>query len=148
MLIFKFLYSIIKEKTKKEKEKMKEISIAPKFNGDFCMGILHIEDDSKFKLIENNGLKMYAANPIPKNRYGEEYEFEFYEDYIMKTELVMMQYRIVCFDSKVEEAIEKLKTHISNCISQQMLFLNNAQKEYKRKIRKKEIGKYDKNALF
>jgi hypothetical protein len=127
---------------------MKEISIAPKHNGDFCMRILHIEDDSKFKLIENNGLKMYAANPIPKNRYGEEYEFEFYEDCVMKIEFVMMQYRIVCFDYQVKEAIDKLKAHILNNIGQHIEFLNNAQKEYKRKIRKKEIGKYDKNALF
>lgn len=123
---------------------MKEISIGSKFNGDFCMRILHIEDDSKFKLID----EMYVANPIPKNRYGEEYEYEFEKDYVMEVEFVMMQYRIVCFDSQVKEAIEKLKAHILNNIYQHTEFLNNAQKEYKRKIRKNEVGKYDKNKLF
>lgn len=117
---------------------MKEITIGQNIEGDFSMRILHIEDDSKFKYIDD--LKSFVANPIPKNKYREEYEHIFHKDHIMNINFLMSQYRIVCFDSQAKDAIEKLKEHILSKISRQILFLNNAQKEYKKKIRNKNVG--------
>jgi len=127
---------------------MKEITITPGSDGNLCMRILHIKDDSEFKLVNLGGNNMYVAEPILKNRYGEEYNYLFDESYIMRVEFVMFQYRVVCFDHQATEAIEKVKNTILGDISKNISFLNSMHKEYERKIEGKEVGKYNKNSFF